>query len=753
MKLLKKIEKTVEFISRKNFTSKKDPFLKSISKFLNELFDVSYVLINRYSIKKPDIVETIAIYSKGGFMPNLKYNLKFTPCENVIDNELCVYPKNVQEIFPKDDLLTQMDVDSYIGLPLWSSNGEPIGLIAILDKNQLKDTKTIEIILQIVAVKAAQELEKEIYENKLALQIQDLKVSKDILRKSEEKYSAVVENSNDGIVIHKEGKVVFANQVVEKVLGIKKNELIGKDILDFVSPDFHEAVIQRNLARYAGEKAPEITEIDLIRKDGTRLPVEINTSIFNYGGEKTSLIFIRNISERRIVENKLKESEEKFKKAFFNNPSPLYLTSIPEGRFIDVNPLFEKISGYSRKEVIGKTAIDLDFYINEQDRTKLFEELKNKGRLDKYELPFKVKNGKIIACLINSELIDMHGEKCLLSIVTDITEQKRVDEAFRESERKTKALLNATLDKAMLIDKDDKIIAVNKAMAKAFDKTPEELIDKKAFDLLPRELAKERKKKFEEAVKSGTVVRFVDHREDRWYDNSIYPIFDEKGKISQYAVFSHDITEKRKSEEKLKESEDRFHRFAEASTEGIAIAINGIIQDVNNRLTELTGYSKEELIDSPMLMIVHHDDQKLVVRNVKAGYEGTYEFRILKKDGNTLHVEAQGSEITYEGKNARISRIYDISERKRAEETLKSSEERLKIIFDSAPDAIYLTDLKGICIDANKVAENMLGYEKKEVIGKNLLKLNFLPVKEILKATVNLSKIYEVKVRVLMNIF
>ena len=94
MKLLDKIERTFEFISQKNLSSEKDPFLKLISKYLSELFDVSFVLINKYSNKNPDITESVVIYGKGGFMPNLKYNLKFTPCENVIDHALCVYPKN-----------------------------------------------------------------------------------------------------------------------------------------------------------------------------------------------------------------------------------------------------------------------------------------------------------------------------------------------------------------------------------------------------------------------------------------------------------------------------------------------------------------------------------------------------------------------------------------------------------------------------------------------------------------------------------
>lgn len=708
MILLNQIEETLEYILPKNSTSNKDSFLKSISKYLGELFDVSYVLIDKYSIKRPGIVETVAIYSNGGFMPNLKYKLEFTPCENVIDKKLCVYPKNIQKIFPKDDLLVQMGVESYIGLPLWSSKGEPIGLIAIMDNKQLKDSKSIEIILQIVAVKVAQELEKELYENMLELQIQDLKASKEILRKSEEKYSAVVENSNDGIIIYKPGEIVYVNQVTEKKMGYKNNEIIGKDIFDFIAPEFHETVKQRNLDRFAGKVVLEITEIDLIRKDTTRLPVEISTSIFNYEGETSLLIFIRDISNWMELKTQLIQSEEKFKKAFFINPSPLYLTAIPEGKFIEVNPMFEKMSGYSSKEVIGKNVVDLDFYVNKEDRTKLFEELKNKGRLQGYELPFKMKNGKIKDCLIYSEQLNIQGEPCLLSIISDITEKKKAEKTLQESERRNKALLNATLDEAMLIDKKGKIITINKAMAKALGQTSDKLINTIAFDLLSPELAKQRWKKFEEAEKSGRVVRFVDQRGDRWSHNSIYPIFDEKQKISQYAIFSHEITERKKTKEELKiakkraeESEKKFRELYEKSGDAILIIKNGIFIDCNQATVEMLNYkSKEEFLNSHPSKLSPEFQPDGIESKVKAEEmmaislsNGTHRFEWMhtKSDGEIFPVEVLLTAISNEPDNKIIHVVWrDITERVKAEKKLLKQYKALQKAKDKAEESDLL---------------------------------------------------------------
>lgn len=137
----------------------------------------------------------------------------------------------------------------------------------------------------------------------------------EILRKSEEKHSTVVENSNDGIVIHKNGKIVFVNQVIIKELGYDKKEVLGRNLKDFIAPEFHDIILQQITNRRALKTKPELTQIELICKDASRLPVELNTSLIEYDDEDALLVFIRNISERIISENILKDSESKLKEA------------------------------------------------------------------------------------------------------------------------------------------------------------------------------------------------------------------------------------------------------------------------------------------------------------------------------------------------------------------------------------------------------------------------------------------------------
>ncbi|RJP17925.1 MAG: response regulator, partial [Deltaproteobacteria bacterium] len=123
--------------------------------------------------------ETVALYSHGGVVPNVRYNLRDTPCENVSGKKLCCYPQGVQGLFPRDTMLTDMRAESYIGIPLWDSKGRPIGLIVVIDCKPMANTELIADVLQIVATRTASELERNrTEEEKGKLQAQLLQAMK-----------------------------------------------------------------------------------------------------------------------------------------------------------------------------------------------------------------------------------------------------------------------------------------------------------------------------------------------------------------------------------------------------------------------------------------------------------------------------------------------------------------------------------------------------------------------------------------------
>ncbi|MGW8121849.1 sensor histidine kinase [Roseivirga echinicomitans] len=152
---------------------KKQSFYDSLALFLSEKLGMAYVLIDRIS-DKAGSVETITFVESGNLIKNISYPLSNTPCANVIGNKSCVYSSNIQALFPEDKMLQVMKAEGYIGIPLWGSEENAIGLIAIIDTKPITNADEIERILQIVAVRVAHEIERDSFEQALIAKNKEL---------------------------------------------------------------------------------------------------------------------------------------------------------------------------------------------------------------------------------------------------------------------------------------------------------------------------------------------------------------------------------------------------------------------------------------------------------------------------------------------------------------------------------------------------------------------------------------------------
>lgn len=186
-----------------------------------------------------------------------------------------------------------------------------------------------------------------------------------------------------------------------------------------------------------------------------------------------------------------------------------------------------------------------------------------------------------------------------------------------------------------------------------------------------------------------------------------------------------DITERIRSEQILEESEERYREIAESSLTGIFIHQNGIGVYVNRRLCEMLGYSREEMLGSPFLDAVHPDDRQMVLDMATARLMGDdvpfrYESRLLHKNGDTVYGEIHASVISYGGRPAIMGNIADITQRKRAEEAQRESEERYRSLFEESIAPTFFTDVDGTIVDANRACENLFGYHAEELLGRNV---------------------------------
>lgn len=261
----------------------------------------------------------------------------------------------------------------------------------------------------------------------IAINITERKHAEDELHKSETKYRHLVDLAVDGIILGShDGVIIEANKRTSEITGIEYKNLIGKHIS---SLPFTKDSIDKNPIRFDLVQKSELVtrERTIIRPDGSMIDIEMRTKIMPDG---TYQSIYRDITERKILEKKLLNSEQKFVSAFKNNPYLLSITEIDSGVILEVNESFVRESGFSRDELIGKSLIELGM-ISEENRELLKQKLQKTGKVTDYEVLIHTKNGKDSLVRSNGEIIFVEGRDVLLSIAQDITEQKSAEEKIK----------------------------------------------------------------------------------------------------------------------------------------------------------------------------------------------------------------------------------------------------------------------------------------------------------------------------------
>jgi PAS domain S-box-containing protein len=256
------------------------------------------------------------------------------------------------------------------------------------------------------------------------------------LRKSAERYRAVVENQSEFIVRWKpDGTRTFVNDAYYRYFGITPEQAISTSFVPLVVEEDRLA-IEEKIVRLTTGVADSETEIHrVIRPDGSIGWQEwTDQSIRDEAGNIIEFQSIgRDITERKQAEEALRKSEEKFAKAFRSSPTIITITQLNNGKILEVNEAFEKIMGYTREEALGKTTVQLDIWRSQTDRDDFMRAFYANSQLKNAEVQFRTKGGNYITCLYSAELIELDGEKCLLSVIEDITERKRAGEALAEA--------------------------------------------------------------------------------------------------------------------------------------------------------------------------------------------------------------------------------------------------------------------------------------------------------------------------------
>jgi len=686
----KRMEEALLFIAQRGWQGSEEPFFDALVRYIGESLCVDYAFIDKID-KDAENAETVAVYARGENVPNMRYPLKGSPCGNVVGQQPRCYPRGVQQLFPEDALLVEMGAESYVGIPLWDSAGRPIGLIAVSDSKPLIDETPCVQLLQLVATRAAAELERE--------------QNTSILRMRELEFRTLAENSPDNIIRYdRDCRVVYFNSTLLKSLEMDCKTLIGRTPIEACpggkeTIGEYETVIRQVLA--TGE--PDEVEIVVTHPDG-----ELRTHQIHVVAEQDDTGYVigalavgRDITERKRAEQQL----ELMRFALDHVEEAAYLLD-ESACFLYVNEGACRSLGYSRSELLGRLVSDIDPDMPGDAWLNHWQELK-KVRSRTFEGRHKTKDGCLFQVEINANYFAFDGNGYNLALVRDVSKRKQAEEALSISEQQFRTLAENSPDPIFRYDRDCRRLYANQAVGRILGKPVEGMIGKTPADgatLASRQssmLIGAIRQVFETEEPGQIELDYVaadgHHRE---YQALLIPEHDASGQVMTVLVIGHDITAIRSVEHRLTRFVSNLPGFAYSfrmSTDGqfsFPFASPGI--------KEILGVSLEDLHDVKLLFydLLNPDD---VLRIDAALIESAWtmtpfreEFRVRNSELADRWIEAYATPEQEQDRSVLWHGIMlDITERKLAEEALRARERQLRILIENIPDQITGFDTEG----------------------------------------------------------
>jgi two-component system, cell cycle sensor histidine kinase and response regulator CckA len=670
----KRVEDALRFIAQRGWAGTADTFLTALAGHLGDTLGMDYVLIAQLADDDHGMAETAALYAKGEIIPNMRYGLKGTPCENVTGKNLCLYPEGVQALFPADTLLADMGAESYAGIPLWDSAGRPIGLLAVLDGRPFHDEGMISYILQLTAASAAAALERERNDR--------------LLIAREREFRTLAENSPDSILRYDNGcRCIYANPRIENTLGIPAGGMPGKTPMEiFPAGEYREYQDRiEEVLRTGAEADLEVVVPDT--GEGVRYHHVRFTAERDQEGAITGVLVIgRNITERKQMENVLRESEERFRT--LTEQSPVGIHIIEDDLFRYVNPAFAEIHGYTPEEIINRLG-PVDF-ITPEDRERVLDSIRHstagEKMLSRLEFHIKRKDGSIRAVEVFGSRASHRGYPAIIGTIIDVTERKRSEEKLFQVTERWERTFDAVPDLIAIIDTDFRIVQANKAMAERLGATPEECAGHVCYEAVHgtksppsfcphtcslRDCREHAAEVSEERLGGDFIV-------------STSPIYDSKGGLIGCVHVARDITERKRAETRLNEQ----LLFLQQLLDSIPIPVyykdvDGLYLGCNTAFEAFICLPRREIVGKTVYDVTpkeradrHHEaDSALLCQPGAQIYEvsGTYK--------NGEHHDVIFNKATFVDANDRVAGIVgammDITSLRKAEEERKLLEAQL----------------------------------------------------------------------------
>jgi two-component system cell cycle sensor histidine kinase/response regulator CckA len=540
------------------------------------------------------------------------------------------------------------------------------------------------------------------------------------------------------LVLDRDGRYLKIAPTSPSYLYRPSSELLGKTVHEVYSKEEADFFVD-HIRRALDEGCMHRTDYSIVLEDGREVWFDCSASPMT----PNSVVWIaRDVTERKRAEKALIQSEAR-KAAILKSALDCIVTIDTEGKVIDINPAAEKTFGYTSAEAVGKSMSKLlippDFrQRHEQGLAKYLATGRSAILGKRIEVPAMRSDGSEIPVELTITAIGDLPRPTFTAFIRDLTERKQA-----EAEQ---ARLNAQLEsqRQRLIN----IVArVPGVVWEAWDQPD---ISTQRIDFVSDYAETMLGYSVEEWLSTPNFWMTIIHSDDRaragravvatyvtgqsgplefrwvakdgraiWVETNYAVIKDERGHPIGLRGVTTDITERKRAERALRESEERYKGLIDSAFDGVVILQDRIIVSANRAYADMFGYSVEDLIGRDVLKLAPTDTGEFAESQIMRS-ESPYETVGLKKDGTLINIEISGKTCLFEDQPARLTAVRDTTERKRSEQELRKSEERYRVLVENAHDIIYEHDLEGNYTSSNKAGEHITGYNLEETLKLNI---------------------------------
>ena len=566
----------------------------------------------------------------------------------------------------------------------------------------------------------------------ITIDINQIRRTRLSLELSQQRLKSIVDALPDPVFIstRKDGKVIFANEVLFKVYGMTPSDFLGKKVIQF-----YDIFAGRRtyLERLAEQGNVQNHELLLKNKNGDSFWVSASTTPLDFQGEESFITILQDVTVRKSLEREIKESNERYQLAVEGANDAIWEYDFTT-KFSYMSPQFWEGLGLPPEDnplndlLIAK-------YLHEEDKADFIASISQAFERKNHELTLELRlvgtDEKNIWALFKAKIIYQDNQPTrVVGSLSNITSLKIAQSRLKESEAKYKLISENSSDCICLQTVSGKFVFVSPSSKDILGYTPEELQSLRLREIISdRDLHKVSDamlKVISGKLKSNSVVFEAQHKEGHteWLETIGGAIFDENGEAQYLQTSTRNVTGRVLADQRIKESEERYKLITENSHDIVTLMdLNGDYVFVTPSIKETMGYDPEELIGRNTTEFIHPEDLPKIQASMGEAVaektrEDQAEFRFKRKDGVWRWIQVSGGIILDDnGQPIYIrSNKIDITDKKLTEEKLRQQEEQYKLVSENTGDVIGLHNLDGSFVFISPSIYGLLGLTTEEAV-------------------------------------